>query len=267
MRCSNALFAGSPGRSMLRDETPAIDDPVLIFDLDGTILSVNSFPTWILFLICGPVQGVGLRRRMRLSLSVQRLLLNRRLGRAAHEELLRGAQAACVSACCDAGSTERLEAALERRVRPSLRPILEHVARGADAVLATAAAAEYAIPLGSRLGFRHVLATPSGRSPLELSNKGTRKRDRVLRFVHEQGWSGRKLLFFTDHMDDLPLIVASDTTLWFGTPAMLHAVERQARASSIVDCRPLDATALTKLVRSLHGVSSQPGTPRARTAA
>lgn len=252
---------------MRRDETPKTDDPVLIFDLDGTILSVNSFPAWILFLICGPVQGLGLRRRVRLSFSVQRLLLNRRLGRAAHEELLRGAQAACVSARCEARSTARLESVLARRVRPSLWPLLDQVALGADAVLATAAAAEYAIPLGSRLGFRHVLATPSGRSPLELSNKGVRKRDRVLRFVHEQGWNGRRLLFFTDHPDDLPLIAASDTTLWFGTPAMLAAVERQARESHIVDCRSLDAAALTGLLRSLRGTPSQPGTPRARTAA
>ena len=252
---------------MPRDDTPEIDDPVLIFDLDGTILSVNSFPAWILFLICGPVKGLGLRRRVRLSFAVQRLLLSRRLGRAAHEELLRGAQAACASARCEARSTARLEAVLARRVRASLRPVLEQVALGADAVLATAAAAEYAVPLGCRVGFRHVLATPGGRSPLELSNKGIRKRDRVLQFVHEQGWNGRKLLFFTDHLDDLPLIVASDTTLWFGTSAMLSAARRQAPQSHIVDCRSLDAAALTEVLRSLQGIPFQSGTPRAKTAA
>lgn len=242
-------------------KTSEAGNPVLIFDLDGTILSVNSFPTWLLFLICGLVPGLSLHRRMRLSLSVQRLLLGRRLGRGAYEELLRGAQAACVSARCDARSTTRLEAVLERRVRPSLRPLLEWVAGGADAVLATAAAADYAIPFGARLGFRHVLATPNGRAPSELSNKGIRKRDRVLRFLQKQGWSGRKLVFFTDHLDDLPLIEASDTTLWFGTPAMLAEAQAQAPHAHIIDCRSLDATALSDVLGSLHGVSFQAGRP------
>ena len=56
---------------------------------------------------------------------------------------------------------ERVPTLLRRRVRPAFEPLLQQIAAGEiDAVLATAAAGEYALPLGRQLGFRHVLATP-----------------------------------------------------------------------------------------------------------
>ena len=202
--------------------------PVLVFDLDGTILSVNSFPAWILFLVGGPLRRVGLPDRARLSLRVLRLLVGRKLGRAAHEDLLRGAQAAWAALAESDPDQTRLETSLLRRVRPALRPVLDRITvDGADAVLATAAAAEYTLPLGRRLGF----ATCSQPHPAvrrdALCNTGTRKRDRVMGFLRERGWDDRPLVFFTDHTDDLPLIRESSAVCWFGSASML-TLARQA---------------------------------------
>ena len=40
-------FADSPGRSTSKA------DPVFIFDLDGTLISVNSFPHWVIYMLRG----------------------------------------------------------------------------------------------------------------------------------------------------------------------------------------------------------------------
>ena len=44
--------------------------PVAVFDLDGTVLDINSFPHWVMFLIAGHLPETGLHRRLLLSLRV-----------------------------------------------------------------------------------------------------------------------------------------------------------------------------------------------------
>src|SRR6185312_5320191 len=78
MRSTVESFAASPGRL-----TPRAD-PVLVFDLDGTVLRMNSFPIWVLFLAS---------RSLRLGGQIIRLVIARKRGRIAHDELLRRMQA------------------------------------------------------------------------------------------------------------------------------------------------------------------------------
>jgi hypothetical protein len=68
--------------------------PVLIFDLDGTLLRCNSFPHWVLFLMTGRLPGLGPRRRVALSLRVISLVLRRKFGWMHHDELQRRLQVA-----------------------------------------------------------------------------------------------------------------------------------------------------------------------------
>ena len=67
-------------------------DPVLVFDLDGTVLRLNSFPVWVLFLALGGVLRVRVRQQMRITATVVRLLVLRKFGRIGHPELLRNMQ-------------------------------------------------------------------------------------------------------------------------------------------------------------------------------
>ncbi len=222
-------------------------DPVLVFDLDGTILDINSFPRWALSMVGGTVSGLSPRRRLRLSLAAQRLLLARKLGRSDHDALLVGLQSAWQRACGGASEAAAAHFAsrLSRHVRPALRPVLDRVAGGeADAVLATAAAEDYALALGRALGFRHILATSSRRAAGEGCNSGARKRDRVLDYIAACGWSGRRIVFFTDHLDDLPLIQASSAVCWFGTEAGLRVVRERAAGVPVMPCNSLDTTAI-----------------------
>lgn len=230
------------------------DEPVAVFDLDGTVLRVNSFPHWVLFLIAGRVPGLGLRRRLLLSLRCQWLLLRRKLLRTGHDELLCRLQHAWASAAAmkRQATLARFEAALQRRVRQNLASVLDLVGtERIDAVLATAAAADYAEGLGRRLGFRHVLATLPNRRPGEPGNSGDRKRERVLEFLERQGWRNRPIVLFTDHTDDLPLMRDSSVVCWFG-PAETLAQVAEAAKTRLVYCRDLDGETTCGILRSIY---------------
>jgi phosphoserine phosphatase len=203
---------------------------------------VNSFPRWVLFLIVGRVPGLGPRRRALLSLRTVSLLLRRKFAGASHEDFLWRLQGLWRSACArrDAPS-KRFETKLLRLVRPNLAAALELVATDRiDAVLATAAAEDYAMSLGRRLGFRHVLATASNRSHGEPANSGAQKREQVLALLDECGWRRRPILLFTDHVDDLPLMHDSTTVYWCGPLRELERAATAAANARFVFCGDLD---------------------------
>ena len=221
MPCTVESSAASPGHS-----TPRAD-PVLVFDLDGTVLRLNSFPIWVLFFAC---------RRFAVSTQIIRLVFARKRGRINHDELLRRMQTLWAK---HAGPRDvsRLQSLLMRQVRKNLRSILKGCAEGRwDAVLATAAAGDYAEGLGHQLGLRHVLATPSGRGQDEPTNSGECKRHRVFEWLREHGWQGRPLIFFNDDMADLPLMRESRVVFWFGSRRMMKEARRQTTAR-LVACR------------------------------
>jgi phosphoserine phosphatase len=230
-------------------------DPVLIFDLDETILAVNSFPLWARFLIAGPVPGLGWRRRTALSLRAQSLAVRRKLGLLDHDALLRHLQRAWRGATGTDGETMAggFQASLLRQVRPNLKPLLAIVAAGEiDAVLATAAASDYAAGLAQRLGFRHVLTTSPENGAITPRNSGTRKRDRVYALLHQFGWHTRPLVLFTDHIDDLPLMRDSNVVCWFGSPEALKAAETAAGKPRFVACRGLNPPELQAALVALR---------------
>jgi phosphoserine phosphatase len=241
--------------------------PVLIFDLDETILAVNSFPLWVRFLLAGPVPGLGWRRRTALSLRVQSLALRRKFGLLDHDALLRHLQRDWRRATGTDGETmaSGFQAALLQHVRPSLKPLLATVAAGQlDAVLATAAASDYAAGLARRLGFRHALATSPENGAITPRNSGTRKRDGVKALLRQFGWHTRPLVLFTDHIDDLPLMRDSDVVCWFGSAAALSIAEAAAGRPRFVACRELNAWELQDALRLL-GVLPQAGNRSAIT--
>jgi phosphoserine phosphatase len=229
----------------------AYNMPIVVFDMDGTILRVNSFPLWVLFLIGGRVPGLGLRRRLRLSLQCQWLLIRRKLLHDSHDELLFRLQRAWEAATGGDINAVRFENTLLRRVRTNLASVLQMVAsKQIDAVLATAAAADYAESLGRRLGFLDVLATSSRRNLGEANNSGVRKREGVLALLKQRGWDARPIILFTDHMDDLPLMHESDVVCWFGSATAVLDVAQAAR-TRLVFCRDLDDESASTLLRSL----------------
>jgi phosphoserine phosphatase len=209
---------------------------VLIFDLDGTVLAVNSFQNWVRALLWGRFGGLSFAARLRLSLATLRVMLERKLLRRGHDDTKARLQAlwsAALAQDMQQIGLQDLLSELVGTVRPVLQPVLADVtAQRCDAVLATAAAAEYALALGMRLGFQHILATPFlGQGDGARQNVGAVKRDRTLAFLAEQGWGERPRLFFTDHPEDLPLLSVCDMTVWLGDASGLAAVRAAAPAT------------------------------------
>jgi phosphoserine phosphatase len=203
--------------------------PVLILDLDGTILDANSFPYWVLRLARGKFGHLSRARRAAVSLAVFTIFIRRRLRLLDHAVFKWRLQQIWQDATRgDGGAAEQqMIAELCRFVRPQFAPLLADVAaERVDAVLATAAAGDYALGLGRALGFKHVLATPIGRPAPIHDNAGRQKRDAVLAWLLDRGWHNRPLVLYTDHVDDLPLIRISQTTYWFGTEEMRRQLAR-----------------------------------------
>lgn len=226
--------AASPGRSTSRA------DPLLIFDLDGTILSVNSFPHWARYMLAGRFVGLNAAQRLALSLQTSGVLLQRKLLGHSHYLTKRRLQrlwAYSLQKDANQIALHHLSAKLQDYVRPNLRGLMERVASGnVDALLATSAAGEYARGLGAALGFSHVLTTPLCTESDRMENCKERKRDRVLSLLEAQGWNDRLRIFFTDHEEDLPLIRACHRTLWFGRDEDAAALKKRMPQAEIIAC-------------------------------
>jgi phosphoserine phosphatase len=202
---------------------------MLILDLDGTILSVNSFRRWVLYLIRARFPHLGAANRLRVACATLTALSARKMRLTGHEALKWRLQQLWQAATDgDGGLSERdLVEELMGFVRPELVPVLNAVAAGeVEAVLATAAAGDYAYGLGKSLGFTHILATHPTRAVGEPSNVGERKRQAVLDFIANRGWQDRPRILFTDHEDDLPLIRVCQTVYWFGSDSERVAIQR-----------------------------------------
>ena len=167
---------------------------------------------------------------------VVRLLLLRKLGRMDHETFLRHMQALWhfATAGDDGAAAQRLGTLLLRYPRRNMAPVLKLVTDGAmDGVMATAAAEEYAHGLGGRLGLSMSWRRPADAAD-EPSNIGERKRERLLAWLQERGWSDRPMIFFNDHIADVPVMRDSRIVCWFGSS---HAGTGEARDAERPFCR------------------------------
>lgn len=137
-----------------------------------------------------------------------------------HRETKALLQMLWAEAAPDARAAERLSEKLAAHVRPAMRSLLTAIATNEwDAVLTTAAAEEYALPLARKLGFRHALATRRLFGTDAKENIGEEKCRRTLEYIQVQGWGERKRVFFTDHADDAAMIAQSHLVAWFGDEA------------------------------------------------
>jgi phosphoserine phosphatase len=219
----------------------------LIFDLDGTLLTVNSFHYWVRSLLFGRFGGLSRRERTVLSLRTAWALIERKAlgkGRAGMKRYLQALWADALEKDKGKIALHDLEECLKNRVRANMGAVLALVGEGRfDAVLATAAAGEYVESFARRLGFTHILATDA-----LGENSGARKRDRVLALLAEQGLHTRRRIFFTDHVEDLPFIRESQLILWFGKEEQAQEIRESAPDAQIISCLGLSGAEIVKLL-------------------
>lgn len=202
------------------------EPPVLIVDLDGTVLSINSYPRWARRLARGSFPHLPRSRRMALAARATVVLAARQLRLIRHDQAKGRLQTLWRADTQNDGGDS--EACLCRElltfVRPEFQPILAAVRGGSvDAVLATVAASDYAHGLGRALGFTHIIASQLLPRPGTAGPGGERKLRSVMEFLAARGWQHRPRILFTDHPDDLPLMSICPTIFWFGTDAHRRA--------------------------------------------
>jgi phosphoserine phosphatase len=234
-------------------------EPVWLFDLDGTVIDVNSFPMWVTEILVGGLPHLSVVPRMSVSVRCAAAIALRKILRESHAGFKRRLQRLWMdvtAADTAARAPDPLVERLLKHVRPSLQALLDDVAKGqVDAVLTTAAAAEYALPLARQLGFRHAIATPPGGREDTPDNVGETKRDRTLAYLVAQGWVSRPRIIFTDHRDDLPLIRECATLVWFGADDECEALSGELGAVEALAARALpgDVTYAWVIERTRHG--------------
>lgn len=224
-------FVDSPGRSISNAEC------VWIFDLDETILSINSFPFWVRFMMADPSSPTHLRGFAAMIMAAKKCrLMSHGTAKYKLQHYWRDAFP---------NGNAAFNEQLRTMVRPSMSAMLARVASGEQpAILATAAAECYAVPFARSLGFTHIIATQYT-SPKE--NRAERKRDSTLALLEAQNWSEKKRIFFTDHIEDMPLMHACQKNCWFGEKADMP----QEVGLRVLPCAELSAQELFGLVSNI----------------
>lgn len=219
--------AVSPGPSISKDNT------ILIIDLDETLLSINSFRIWALYFLLKKFAKLNLRKRSLLWLKAAKIFAERKVLGKNHSQTKAALQKLWIEAD-DAGALENILAHLEKKIRSNMRGIMSVIANGeVDAVLATAAASQYANPFAESIGFVHVLSTGLG----EKENRGEEKARQISQFLQKHGWENRKKIFFTDHLEDMPFMLKSDKLMWFGKPEEMPIIKSSAPGLEIIACK------------------------------
>jgi len=228
--------AASPGPSISKDNI------VLIIDLDETLLSINSFRIWALYFLLKKFARLNLRKRSLLWLKAAKIFAERKVLGKNHSQTKAALQKLWVEAD-DAGALENVLAKLEKKIRSNMRGVMSVIGNGEiDAVLATAAASQYADPFAQRIGFVHVLSTGLG----EKENRGEEKARQISQFLQKHGWENRKKIFFTDHLEDMPFMLKSDKLMWFGKLEEVKDINSAVPELEIIICKNLDAQEIVK---------------------
>jgi phosphoserine phosphatase len=184
--------------------------PVVLVDLDGTLLRANSYHVLLLWLAARLVRpGRGFVRRNRRFWS---LLLARATHRSERVAMKQEVQALLAEL---GGSPALLVRILRAQVDPAVLVSIDQARdQGAPVVLATAALPEYALPLAAAVGHPDAVCTTAASDHPWTENLGAAKRDRVCAHLAAHGLDGRRRVLLSDHPDDLPLAEVCDRTFW-----------------------------------------------------
>jgi hypoxanthine phosphoribosyltransferase/phosphoserine phosphatase len=175
---------------------------IRVVDFDGTLVSKNTFPRWVLHLLFSSVTTFRLRRALYLTF----LLILRKAARIGHTDFKQRV--------ASLGATEdEVRRFADRAARWANRPVVEEL-RGAAGplVVATAAIDKYVAPTLARLGLEPdvILASRFVDDGGYLDNSREIKADAVASTLSRLGLDDSRVVVFTDHVDDLALAALAD---------------------------------------------------------
>lgn len=197
---------------------------MVVVDLDGTLIKANSFVLFYRFLFSATLRRWRLLDTGRICawalLRRMRLISHRRF----KWEIMKVADAVLLD-----GDYNIFAEELINFINPRVG---EYVSAHKDVVLATAASVEYASELARHLGIRYCVATerpPSLRFKDYVECRGSEK----VRRVSEALPDCRITEAITDHMDDLPLLLAA-----YGKQVLVNPASSTLAAATEAGLKP-----------------------------
>lgn len=177
----------------------------VVVDLDGTLLTVNTFHRYIAFMsrVAFGSSYFDVLAKIALAVAARGMRL------IPHAEMKRMVLGATVRHASD-GLMDGFTAQLRRYADSRVLTLIEKCRGESDClVLATAAPDVYARRIAGMYGFDACIATPSDTSGQWRELSGVAKRDAVCRWLEEN--SLKLATVITDHADDLPLMACNAT--------------------------------------------------------
>ena len=221
-------------------------NPILIIDLDNTLLSINSFHVWAAYFLFGKFEKLNFKKRGILLLKAAKIFAERKIFRRSHEQTKSNLHKLWLKTD-DNSALENILAALKQKIRPNIWDVLELIAQNKfDGALATAASSLYAEPFAKHIGFLHIISTNLN----EKENRGEEKSRRILELISAQKWEDREKIFFTDHLEDMPFILKSDKLMWFGKAEEIGIIEKSAPELNIIVCNNLTSGEILEAINN-----------------
>lgn len=177
--------------------------PVVVADLDGTVLTVNS---WRIFSKRVVIELAHRKKYWKASGLISKMLL-KKLRILEHREVK-------YYFCKEAQKlgndfiNEIVSEIIGYKNQEVLSIIKKLVQKGVKTILATAAAGEYAKLLGKQLGFDYVICTPEAEASIDqyLETRGSQKVEEIRKLIDRENL--RVSTVISDHWHDLPLLTS-----------------------------------------------------------
>lgn len=194
--------------------------PVVIFDLDGTLIAGNSFHRLIRLLITDRTAS-----QAQISARLTILFLTcLRLMRILPREYFKRAIQSRLNSRSELDHIDCAIVALVGHLKCAGRPEILEALRISKAlqcttILATGALAEYAVPYAAHLEFDAVVATEYSEHEWRENIRSV-KRNRTLQIIEQMKLSSARLILIADTSDDWPLADACDVRFWLKEEAI-----------------------------------------------
>jgi len=182
-----------------------LDKTLLIIDLDGTFVSVNTFHKWMKFLFLEELKQFHLTSVMKiLSIIFFRLTKN-----IAHREMkfrILKLSEKNISKQQINTFVDTLDVYVNQTILTKLQDVSTRT------LLATAAPLLYAQAIKEKYQFDDVIATEYTHVEEWRENIKEEKKNSYLKLLHDKAIDPKKVILYSDHHDDLPLMKISDFT-------------------------------------------------------
>jgi phosphoserine phosphatase len=193
---------------------------VVVFDLDGTLIPGNSFHEWLKSILFMRLNNMKSIPGLILYLKTVCVVICRLMRFNSHAEMKYKIQRAWKIFNKTKHTEVTLAPLLSKlagEVRPELRATISRLCKArVPVIISTAAPEEYSVPFGKQLGVDLVLATVNDSSAW-TENLSERKAITTLAEIKKWDIGNTRILFFTDHLDDLPLMRHADYVVWYGS--------------------------------------------------